>query len=141
MSGMEYPVADQIIDINDLLKWVGHARAEIARLGAQLREAETRAQAHLDDNADAEARGYRKGAAACLADVARLEAEAGATADAAKAKPCSDFLRGHLYGAYRMARRIRERHEVEAAGRYREPTAAQVARDGADKAKTERADR
>ena len=76
MSGAEYQIADQIVDIGDLLKWVGHARVEIARLRAQLRTADTRTQAALDDRADAEARGRRKGAAACLADVAQLETEA-----------------------------------------------------------------
>jgi hypothetical protein len=139
MSGAEYQIADQIVDIGDLLKWVGHARVEIARLRAQLRTAETRTQAALDDRADAETRGYRKGAAACLADVAQLETEAAAVVDAAA--PCSDYMRGHRYGAYRMARRIRQRHEVEAAGRYRPPTEAQIARDEADKAEAEGADR
>lgn len=42
MSGVEYPVADQIIDINDLLRWVRHARAEIASLRAERDAAEQR---------------------------------------------------------------------------------------------------
>ena len=40
MSGVEYPVADQMFTISDLLSWVGQARAEIARLRACAEAAE-----------------------------------------------------------------------------------------------------
>lgn len=40
MSGMNYPVADRIVDVGDLLTWVGHARAEIAALRARAEAAE-----------------------------------------------------------------------------------------------------
>ena len=32
MSGAEYQIADQIVDIGDLLKWVGHARVHLVWL-------------------------------------------------------------------------------------------------------------
>jgi len=40
MSGVDYPAADQMFDIGDLLAWAGHARAEIARLRAERGAAE-----------------------------------------------------------------------------------------------------
>lgn len=60
MSGMEYPVADQIIDINNLLKWIGLARAEIRRLRAERDAAASRAEA-------AEAAGFQRAISAALA--------------------------------------------------------------------------
>lgn len=45
MSGMEYPVADRIVDPIELLKRVGHARAEIAALRAERDAAVARAEA------------------------------------------------------------------------------------------------
>lgn len=45
MSGMNYQIADQIVDVGDLLKWVGHTRAEIAALRARAEAADQRAEA------------------------------------------------------------------------------------------------
>ena len=48
MSGVDYPVADQMFTISDLLTWVGQARTEIARLRAE-RDAAVARAAVADD--------------------------------------------------------------------------------------------
>lgn len=88
MSGMEYPVADRIVDVTELLQWAGRARAEIDRLRAERDAAEQRGRAaeraaivaYLRDHRDvADRRGGQHvgtGPSPSVARFVRLECEA-----------------------------------------------------------------